>query len=311
MQIADTSIVTAKTLLIHSYQDGQHSVLTPNPQGHPLTVSPPPILRRAAYLTASGDIESEIMRARGALRSKSVLLAFLRVDAGGTIVTSRVFVFQQSRRVTIADNLHGRLVDEYVSRQRSAGDSWWGDWQQGNPGFFMTGESKTTTLWKIIRLEMDAFDEALFTLRAVGTPAGFPVLRLDSIESSLIRQEIAQQYEEMQNAFMTQSYRAVVTYARNIIESILGFLVAARRGCEAGRDLAEHLRIVKKLREEANCELEWLSDLSYHLAHKIRLVHARTHIDRMEVEGRPITLELALSCAEDLKEILKSTGLIE
>ncbi len=96
MRDADTSIVNVKTLFIHEFQ-GNHSILTPNPQGHPLPVSPQPLLRRATYVPVLGDIEQNIQSATAALHDKGIILAFLSEDSAGAMVTSRILSFQRDQ----------------------------------------------------------------------------------------------------------------------------------------------------------------------------------------------------------------------
>ncbi len=164
------------------------------------------------------------------------------------------------------------------------------------------------SLWRIERIEFDAFNQSLLTLRPTVLTGDLPTLKLDAISNSLARQEISAQYEELQKAIASHSYRAVVTYSRNLAEKIAHHQLE-KGGKSAGRDLNGSLETIRKQRAAAKDELPWFSDLVYHIAHRIRLIHARTHLDRTEKVGRSIDSGLALSCVEDLKELLRESGL--
>lgn len=141
----------------------------------------------------------------------------------------------------------------------------------------------------------------------VEPPCGLPRLDLSRIGDPLLQGELHAQYDELQGSVTRHAYRDVVTKARNITEGLLRWVLASP-GEAPGRDLFEHL---KKVRELAERRASPISDLSYHLAPKIRLLHARTHPAEVVAKGRPVTPELALSTLEDLKEILDELGLVQ
>lgn len=308
MQELDTSILTIKTLLFVEHQGSSHWVLTPNPQGYPLPVemrSPP---RRAAYVPAGGDLDQAIRNASAFLDNKNQpVLAFLSSDAGGALVTSRIFVYAASESVAVASNLSGRPTTRYIAPRNDSSYSWVSDWTQGRPGYFLTGQGNVSALWKLARLEVDAFGGSLLTLKAIQLFGDLPDLALDAIKEPIVRSEMAEHYKELQSALASHSFRAVVTHARDIVEPVAAELLR-RIGEQPGRDLGSHLRVFKKRRDQG-AEIEAFSDLSYHLAHKIRLLHARTHPEGAEDHGRPLDPELALSCVEDLKLILRESNL--
>ena len=308
MQELDTSILTIKTLLIVEHQANSHWVLTPNPQGYPLPAQMNSPLRRAVYVSAGGDLEQAIKNAASFLdNKKEPVLAFLSADAGGAVVTARIFVYAASESVAIASNLSGRPTTRYVAPRNDSSYSWVGEWIQGKPGYFLTGQGNVSALWKLVRLEVDAFGGSLLTLKSIQLFGDLPVLALDDIKEPIVRGEIAEHYKELQSALASHSFRAIVTHSRDIVEPVIAELLR-RLGEQPGRDLGGHLQQFKKRRDRGG-EVEGLSDLTYHLAHKIRLLHARTHPEAAENHGRSLDPELALSCVEDLKLILREAGL--
>lgn len=302
----DSSILGVRSLLIHQ---SRHLVLTPNPQGHPLPVTMSTSLRKGYYISPSEDLDAEIKRAASFLPNKNTpLLAFISTDPGGGIVEGRIFIHAGEKRISIADNLHDQMVTEYVAVLQASQYSWVGDWEQGKAGYFLTGNTSASNLWKIVRMETDAFGAPIFTLRAVRLLGDFPALSLNGIVAPLIRDEIAAHYRELQSAVINHSYRAAVTHARDIAEPVVGEMLR-RMGEKPERDLAKRLEQMRSLRVKA--ELESFSDLAYHMAHKIRLMHALTHPDRTQKRGRAIEPGLALSCVEDLLALLREAELVD
>jgi hypothetical protein len=227
----------------------------------------------------------------------------------GREAVARIFVFDKEQKVSLSGSLSNQPITKYVSPQQGSGHVWVSDWQQGRAGYFLTGYSVSADLWKIVRMDVDAFGSVILVLNPMRLLAGLPNLRFGNISDALARGEIEQHYAELQTAIASHSYRAMITHARSVVEAVLGYWLAAN-GQTPGKDLGNHLKLVRKLRKAATGELTWFSDLGYHSAHKIRLLHARTHVDRAAKQGRSVQPELALSCLEDLKEILRETRLV-
>jgi hypothetical protein len=198
---------------------------------------------------------------------------------------------------------HGYALLCYRAATAHAGWSWISDARDGRHGYFLTGTVGDDSLWRLFRLETDTFQRSVFTLSPVRLAAGCPDADFSSVSIPLLAQELAAQYAELCRSVVSHSYRDVVTKARNIVEGLMW----ARLGATGGRDLAAHLKTVKDLLESQRETCGW-TDLEYHLAHKIRLLHARTHAPQTAKTGRALTPEFALSAAEDLIELLRSWG---
>ncbi len=78
------------------------------------------------------------------------------------------------------------------------------------------------------------------------------------------------------------------------------------------RDLAELLKklnsVVTNTATKGTVPFDMLS---YHLMHKMRILHGRTHVGRVVADGRTISPDLALTVAADLVEILAGIGLVK
>lgn len=305
-----TSIETVRSILIDA--SGNHqAVLTQNPYGYPVLVQPQPMLLRSIYIAPNDDLESRIQQAGNRLNStREPLLAMLSPFEQRREAIARIFVFDREEKVSLSGSLHGQPVTKYVSPRQGSGHVWLSDWQEGKAGYFLTGHLASANLWKIARMDIDAFDSVIFVLSPMRLLAGLPNLRFANICDALVQAEIEGHYAELQTAIASHSYRAIITHARSIVEAVLRFWLASN-GQKPGKDLNEHLTILRELRSNAKDELGWFSDLTYHSAHKIRLLHARTHVDRAVKQGRSVQPELALSCLEDLKEVLREARLAD
>lgn len=267
------------------------------------------MLLRSIYIPPNDDLETAIQRARDRFNNaKEPLLAMLPPYEQGREAVARIFVFDKEKKVNLSGSLSNQPITKYVSPHQASGHVWVSDWQQGKVGYFLTGHSASANLWKIARMDVDAFGSVIFVLNPVTLLAGLPNIRFADISDALVRTEIEKHYAELQTAIASHSYRAILTHVRSIVEAVLGFWLASN-GQKLGKDLNDHLMIIRDLRSKSRTELKWFADLAYHSAHKIRLLHARTHVDRAVKQGRSVQPELALSCLEDLKEILRETRL--
>jgi len=308
-QHVSTSIETVRSILIDASLNHQ-AVLTPSPYGYPLPLQPQPRLLRSIYIASNDNLESAIQRARQRLRNaKEPLLGLLPPFEQNGEISGRIFVFDREEKVSLSGSLRSQPVTKYVSPHQGSGHVWFSDWEQGRTGYFLTGHAASTNLWKIARIDIDAFDSAVFLLTPLRLLSGLPNLALANISDALSRAEIDGHYAELQTAIASHSYRGIITHARSIAEQALGICLASH-GQTPGRDLNDHLTILRELRSKSKSELDWFSDLAYHSAQKIRLLHARTHIDRAVKVGRSVQPELALPCLEDLKEVLRETRLV-
>jgi hypothetical protein len=173
----------------------------------------------------------------------------------------------------------------------------------------MTGHAGDESLWRVTRLETDAFDRSVFTLAPIRMAGNLPVPDFSALENPLLAEELTEQYQDLCRSVTQHAYRDVVTKARNIVEGLVGARLQVQQ--QPGSDrLYDYLTAVGKLLNDKQTRdtCGW-TDLEYHLCHKIRLLQGQTHIVRVLQTGglRP---ELALTVVEDLAYLLEAWGFV-
>lgn len=110
----------------------------------------------------------------------------------------------------------------------------------------------------------------------------------------------------------TTAIYGVVTSAKNTAESLLYYFLLARGHISGGKgDLAALLEKFSLILSDAKAKSDVPLDfLAYHLIHKMRILHGRTHPGRVKIDGRAIEPELALTVAMDLVEVLRCAGFV-
>jgi hypothetical protein len=102
----------------------------------------------------------------------------------------------------------------------------------------------------------------------------------------------------------------VVTKARNISEGLVADRLRSANQNATAR-IWDDLQTVKKMREDnatrASCPV---SEIQYHLLHKIRIAHGRTHPDVGGAATAPLRPEFAMSVVEDLNEVLRGWAIV-
>lgn len=284
-------------------------VLAPGVAGVPVPVATDGLVVRAAYISAGDDVDIKIPSVVSELEQDRCNLLFLFSSPDGTPFRSaRSFVYVSEERISWQENSHGYHSQEALHFHATGlhdGYVWENDMRAGMSGWFLTGRSGSTALWRVARYEIDAFGHWFFTLSPVQSVSGLPSMDLSRMKDTLLRDELLKQYEELQGSVSRHAYRDVITKARNITEGILRWTLT-EMGEDPGRDLYDHLKKLQKLVDSRSAPI---SDLSYHLGQKIRLLHARTHPGQASREGQ-VSPGIALSCLEDLKQILSDLRLI-
>lgn len=262
-------------------------------------------LRRAVYITTEQDLEKEMQSLGSALSGAwpKILLATLSTPEGPPYRTAKVFLYQGliSHQQT-EDSGRPRLVSSNHYVAAGGGQAWDRDAESGSPGFFVSGTNDRTNVWRVFRVEMDAFGSSVVTLSPLVLSSGFPKLTLLDTKEPL-RSEIVGHYEELQRHVLNYSYRAAITSAKNIVEAIISsndnFSVTLAK---MGRSILEAKEKKTKLPHP---------ELTYHLAEKLRLLHQYTHAGGAVRKGRSISPELALTVVHDLIEILRELGYVQ
>ena len=289
----------------------REQILAPGVAGVPVPVLSDGLIVRGVYVSARSDVDAGLREVGPGLeREDCSLLYMFESPDGSTFRSARIFVFRGHMVTPWHDGpyiRHDEKVLHFSVPSQDEGYSWRDDALMGEQGgWFLTGRAGQAGLWRVSRCEVDAFGHSLFTVMQVRSPFGLPALDLSRVSDTLLRAELLEQYQELQGSVARHGYRDVITKARNIIEGLFGW-VLIENGEEPGRNLFEHLN---KLAELVRQRKAPISDLSYHLAQKIRLVHARTHPAQASEHGRSVSPTFALSVIEDLKEILADLKMI-
>ena len=259
-------------------------------------------LRRAAYVSSDQDLEKEMQSISSALSGAwpNILLALLNTPEGPPYRTAKVFLHQgmiqhkqrdDSERIQVVSSAH------YYAA--SGGQAWDQDAEKGSVGFFVAGANDRTNVWRVFRVEMDAFGSSVVTLSPLVLTSGFPELTLAAVGEPL-RSEILGHYEELQRHVLSYSYRAAITSAKNIVEAIIS------PNDNLSETLAKMGRSILEAKEKKTKPP--YQELAYHLAEKLRLLHQYTHAGGAVRKGRSVSPELALTVVHDLIEILRELG---
>jgi len=254
-------------------------------------LDPQPQMIRATYVNAP-LLPNFLANAQSSLLNETAgVMAFVSCPDGPPFRSGLPFTFAQE---VPYGNEMGRLYKRAgkIFNPGSAD----GAWMTGGPG------ATEASLWRIFRAELDALGRWVLTLEPIRFLSKFPNADFSSLKAPLLKETVERFYRDLARAVVTNSYRAVVTEAKNIVEAI----IADRLGTvETSRDLSGNLQVVKKLldgsAEDGACGWTYLE---YHLAQKIRLVHGQTHATAPTKSGRSLRPEFALSVAEDLIELL-------
>jgi hypothetical protein len=219
-------------------------MLSPDSAGTPTVIHPQPLLFRAAYLGAD-ELETGVAIARATLASKHYFLfAPLDCPDGPPYRSCLMFAFLEALNgMPWQDGpmiYHGYTMLKYGPATAQARWNWLDDARMGRYGYFLTGTVGDDSLWRLFRLETDAFQRSVFTLAPVRLAAGCPQADFSSVSIPLLAQELTAQYGDLCRSVQSHSYRDVVTKARNIVEG----LVWGRLGAVGGRDLFADLKTV-------------------------------------------------------------------
>ncbi|MBK9169106.1 MAG: hypothetical protein IPM24_16790 [Bryobacterales bacterium] len=146
----------------------------------------------------------------------------------------------------------------------------------------------------------------MFTLAPTKMASGLPEVDFSSIENVLLRQKVESDWKEVERCLANHLHSSLITAAKNVAESLVLFALGGppekRTLDHAITELGERLRAKKRVR----LPFEFLD---YHLLSKLRILHGRTHSDRVVISGRLVDPEFALTVVADLVQVLSSVGL--
>ena len=286
-------------------------ILVPDCQNVP-TAIPSPNLLRTAYLSSHNVTDQNQIRiAASSLDNDWPLMMMLRESPDGASFRSGIVFFHHQSKVVAwrAESLiqHGLNAELYLASTSRGIHVWKEDAISGQAGYFLTGLPNSSNLWRITRMEPDAAFRLVFTLAPVKLAQGLPNVQFAPLINPNLRAEAELHWSEFKNHLMQHQYYAVVTSAKNVAETILAAYLSTK-GISFQRDFNEMLQALGDQLNRKDEGAAPFTYLDYHLMHKIRLLHARTHPGKVASMGRAIKPEFALTVAEDLIEILTSCG---
>lgn len=264
-------------------------------------LNPQPLVLRTVYSKTS-ELEQAVSSFRTAMSAShpDLLLCFLNPSDDHRFRTVKIFKQYGNVQHRYRD-ASGKEQSAYSTHYMatSGGLAWHEDFRKGQEGVFITGEYGPTSVWRVFRIDCDVFQSSVLTLTPLVITAGFPPLDLSSVADARRRTEIIGLYDELQSAVLNQTYRSVITKAKDIVEALLPL----KAEVSPGRTFFETLQKVHKLIDSKQSAVPLLT---YHMCEKLRLLHQRTHPDR--AYEQPVAPEVALAAAQDLVEVLRAWG---
>jgi hypothetical protein len=95
------------------------------------------------------------------------------------------------------------------------------DLMRGAPGYFLSGPSEASTLWKIARVEFDLAGRQIFTLSPVRLASSLPDVDFSAITNDLLRQKLVADWADVQKCLASNIPYGLVTAAKNVAESLV------------------------------------------------------------------------------------------
>lgn len=287
-------------------RDRLPAILAPDSDGVPTVVAPPPFVLRAAYIVL-GNLEDGLSVASERLRlPRCELLVMVDCHDGAPHRSGLLFLFSRPLNgVSWSDgkkSRHGAQMTEFIAATSVGPNRIRDDARDGRPGYFLTGDAGDSSLWRVIRMESDVFNRLVFTLAPVRLAGNLPAPDFSALGDSSHTDEVATQFHALCHSITQHAYRDVVTKARNIVEALVAARLRKQNQPSSDR-LYEDLKMVKKLLDSPGRDACGWTDLEYHLCHKIRLLHGKTHVNQA-VQAMPLRPEFALTAVEDLVYLL-------
>jgi hypothetical protein len=199
------------------------------------------------------------------------------------------------------------FVLRYQAVRGASGSSWaWvSDAARGEVGFFLTGSSGVSALWRIARIETDALDRQVLTLAPVQLAHGVANADFSAVSDGRLRAHLETHYAAFLRAVAAAAHLDVIDRAFNVAEGVLEHRLH-EGGIEVPSTLNE--RIVEA-RKAIRSRRLGMSTYGCTLADKIRELHRQSHADQAVARGRLVRPEIGMTVAADLSELLVDAGL--
>lgn len=135
-----------------------------------------------------------------------------------------IFRRNQTVNVNWTDGRHGKPAiasEEYVAAVTLSMYPWASDLMRGAPGYFLSGPSEASTLWKIARVEFDVGGRPIFTLSPVRLASGLPDVDFSSVANDILREKLEADWAEVQRCVAGNIQFGLITAAKNAAESLV------------------------------------------------------------------------------------------
>ena len=159
-----------------------------------------------------------------------------------------------------------------------------------------------------MRIQVDALNRQVLTFAPVQLT---PTLALPSFEqvSPELRAFLTQHFEGFQQAIIRHAPFDAIDRANNLTEGILSHCLASwvkTPPKTLDKKLTEARRILENKEKRKAFSL---THYGYHLAHQIRILHARLHENQSVGEGKTVRPEVGLNLTVTVSELLVEVGL--
>lgn len=277
------------------------------------------IILRTAYLSELQAADSSLQSARQQLQTAppQLLLRLVRSSDGPPFRTAIIYVQNGA-------DTYSRPADFRISAVRTGGNrirairytapgfdetyTWKRDIENGSPGFFMTGAGGPTTLWRTSRLEVDALGRFVVTLNPARLAHGIATPNFNMVPTPL-QNFLTSNFEQFTQAVARNAHLDVIDRANSLAEGILDYCLSCVLDTPAPRTLRDKLEKAKEFLFPHGDPRFPMDSYGYHLAHKIRLLHSRSHANRAVGEGKTVRPEVGMGAAIDISELLVTVGL--
>lgn len=227
-------------------------------------------------------------------------------QAGGNTTTVNV----REEYPDLRSHYTSRPEDAYVYHADPPGGpyAWETDIDSGKSGYFLTGGFGLNALWRITRIQADALNRQVLTLAPAQLTPTLAMPLFESVDSPL-REYLTEHFEGFQKAITRNAPIDAIDRANNLAEGILSHCLTLARA-HLPNPLSDRLKAAKNLLEDKTTQKRFrLTQYAYHLAHQIRILHARLHENQSVGESKIVRPEVGLNLTVTVSELLVEVGL--
>src|SRR5574337_865707 len=279
------------------------------PSGHVAPLPPDTIVLRAIYLSEFQTTPDDLARARQWLTQEwPHLLKVVPSTDGPPFRSALVYVRSNAEQVprvsdwrlahALRPEIYGCQAIRYQVVRVGSNYPWETEGVLGRQGFFLTGSTAMSALWRVTRIEADALEREVLTLAPVRLAHGLAAPDFETLDPPL-RDFLKQNFDAFQKAVAGTLYLDVVDRANSLAEGILAYCLTLV-GHAVPRTLFERIEEARRVLADPNRPATFpMTGYGLVLADRIRLLHQRTHADRA-TQGQPLRPEVGMSAAIEI-----------